>query len=136
MAKKVHQNHSRRIIDTFLSLALILILASGLVASGCGSNRSVAKITGIGVPLLGFNLQVNLAPTDHTKANTSYTVDLYEKGKFRATSHVTWSQPELNANKANSVTFPLSDQEWDAYHWSPATGAPDLSKIFSAKVHE
>ena len=132
---KLHQNHSRQVIDTFLSLALTLILASGLVASGCGSDRSVAKITGIGLPMLGFNLQVGLAPTDHTRANTSYTVDLYEKGKFRATSHVTWSQPELNVNKTKSVTFPLSDQEWDAYHWSP-TSAPNLSKIFSAKVHE
>lgn len=125
-----------QIIRILLSITVILVLASAMISSACLSDTTVAKTAGIGTSIFSIsNIVVSLSPTNHAKAETQYVVDLYEKGKFRATSHVSWSQPELNVKTTKSVTFPLTAQEYDAYHWTPLSGG-DLSHIFSVKVHK
>ena len=122
-----------QILRILLSIAVILVLGSAMISTACLSDTSVAKTTGIGKALT--DLSVGLAPTEQTKADTRYVVDLYEKGKLRATSHVIWNQSELNVKTRKSVHFPLSAQEEAAYPFSIQPGG-DLSHIFSVKVHK
>ena len=125
-----------QMLRILLSIAVILVLASAMISTACLSDTSVAKTTGIGTSIFGgSDLVASLSPTEHAKADTRYVVDLYEKGKLRTTSHVSWSQPELNVKRTKSVTFPLTGKEYDAYHWTPLGGG-DLSHIFSVKVHK
>jgi hypothetical protein len=125
-----------QILRIFLSIPVIVFLASAMTSTACLSDTSVAKTTGIGKALFrSSTLAVGLAPTEHAKADARYVVDLYEKGKLRATSHVSWNQSELNVRTTKSVTFPLSAQEDAAYPWPPLAGS-DLSHVFSVKVHK
>lgn len=62
--------------------------------------------------------------------NKAYVVDLYEKGKLRATAKVSWNQPEINVAKMKPVRFQATREESEAY------AMEDVSNIFSAKVHE
>ncbi|GAI41303.1 unnamed protein product, partial [marine sediment metagenome] len=68
--------------------------------------------------------------TDLAVADKAYEVELYEKGKFRSATSVSWSQPELNVKKEKMVGFPLSYEERQAYF------GEDISHIFSVKVFE
>jgi len=77
-----------------------------------------------------YCLYIELKPTKNAVAQRAYAVDLYEKGSLRGSTTVQWNQPEINVLKEKFVTFPISKQEWDAYHWE------DISHIFSVKVHE
>ena len=75
-------------------------------------------------------IDVLLMPSSSALADKVYEVDLYEKGEFRNTTTVSWSQPEINIHQVNEVTFPESDLESQAY-----TGK-NLSGIFTVKIHE
>jgi len=55
---------------------------------------------------------------------------LYEKGKLRATTRVSWNQPEINVSSKKLVEFPVTKEEFDAYFME------DVSHIFTVKVHE
>lgn len=79
----------------------------------------------------GGSLYVELRPTGSAVANKVYTVELYEKGRLRATAQVSWNQPEINVSTMKPVQFPATRQEAEAYGIES-----DLGKIFSAKVHE
>jgi hypothetical protein len=95
-------------------------------------------------------LYVEVTPTSRVKADTSYTVDLYENGDLRAHSIISWTQPELNVQAAKEASFPISQDEYDAYYkaQSPKT-IEELAQalaegydngwwrgIFSVEVHE
>lgn len=95
-------------------------------------------------------LYVEVSPTSRALADTSYTVDLYENGELRAHDTVSWTQPELNVQAAQEATFPISQEEYDAYYeaQSPKT-AEEFAQallgeyksgwwkgIFSIEVHE
>lgn len=79
----------------------------------------------------GGSLYVELKPTSNAIANKVYTVELYEKGRLRATATVSWNQPEINVSTMRPVKFPATRQEAEAYGMEG-----DLRKIFSAKIHE
>ena len=74
---------------------------------------------------------MELKPTSSAIANRVYIVELYEKGKLRATSTISWNQPEINVGTVKPAVFPTTRQESEAYGLEG-----DLSKIFSVKVHE
>jgi len=92
---------------------------------------NVARVVGgPGVGVISYDLVFELEPTDLAVADKAYEVELYEKGIFRDTKSVSWSQPELNVKKKKWVGFPLSYEETQAY-WGE-----DISHIFSVKVFE
>ncbi len=87
----------------------------------------------VGKPYVGvltLDLRFELEPTDLAVAGKVYEVELYEKGKFRSVTSISWSQPELNVKKVKSVGFPLSYEERQAYFLE------DISHIFSLKMCE
>jgi hypothetical protein len=73
---------------------------------------------------------VDLKPVPSAIANKVYTVELYEKDKLRATTSVSWNQPEINVLSTKQIRFPATREEYDAYLWE------NISHIFSVKVHE
>ncbi len=75
-------------------------------------------------------IMVELKPTSSAVAGKKYIVDLYEKGKLRASKTVTFNQPQINVSDMVPVSFPATKAEGDAYMWQ------DISHIFSVKVHE
>lgn len=80
-----------------------------------------------------YKLVVEIKPKSSAVANKDYLVELYEKGKLRATGRISWNQPELNVQTVKEIYFPLTREEGEAYAPSPFT-APPLDDIFSAKV--
>ncbi len=90
----------------------------------------IAKMEDVYINMIYKSLSVELKPTNNAKANYQYTVDLFENGKWRCTSSITWNQPELNVSTVKSIDFPVTVQEMDAYR------NKDLSHIFSVIVRE
>ncbi len=82
-----------------------------------------------------YKLVVEIKPKSSAVAGKDYLVELYEKGKLRATGRISWNQPELNVLTVKEIYFPLTREEGEAYAPSPFT-APPLDDIFSAKVLE
>ena len=113
-----------------LSLTIVILLALTLTSTSCTSTNQVAKVVDIYVSWFTPHLVVDLMPTDAVQAGKYYKVDLYEKGKLRATSTVSWSVAELNVKNNKGVYFPLTTEERGVYLLK------DLSNIFSVKVHE
>ena len=127
-----------------LSFPKILIAIAILTfATGCDTyNNAVSQLKGpiatIGsiYPAVSnwgypypYPLIVTLKPAN-ALANISYTVDLYEQGNLRASTHITWNQPEINVNTIKSVNFPLTRMEYNTYLWK------DLRHIFSIKIYK
>jgi hypothetical protein len=79
----------------------------------------------------GGSLFVELQPASSAIANKVYIVELYEKGKYRATSKVSWNQPEINVSSMKAVEFSATREESEAYSLES-----DLSDIFSVQVYE
>ena len=75
-------------------------------------------------------INVILMPSSSALANKVYKVDLYEKGKLRDTTTVSWNQPEINVQTQLTVCFNISYAEYNAYL------GKDISGIFTVKVHE
>jgi len=78
----------------------------------------------------GRVLMVGLSPTPSTKADVPYKVDMFQKGVLLQTGSITWSQVELDFNRAKVVNFDLTDEEWNAYE------GHDVYDIFSVTIHE
>jgi hypothetical protein len=100
------------------------------------SQKTVAKVQTIRADM--NLLKVELIPTKDAIANKVYTVDLYEKGRLRASTKVRWNQPQLNVSQMIPVVFQLTQDEMYAYGLNIDSNfrQPDLSGIFSAKIHE
>ncbi len=129
-----------------LAVICLLILAAiastlSLGAGNCGSDSEETATTKIATvdDMWGDSfydrLTVVLKPTSAAQADQRYVVELYEKGKFRDSTGVSWNQPQINVHEKTYVDFSLSAEEADAY------GAPnvlfgELSKVFSIKVRE
>jgi len=60
---------------------------------------------------------VELEPTSLAVANKIYIVEIYEKGRLRARTTISWNQPELNVFTHKYAYFRLTNEEWDAYSW-------------------
>lgn len=96
---------------------------------------TIAEVRTIGVSVRflrehPYYLFVELEPTTSALADRPYLVELYEKGHLRATTTVTWNQPEINVLKAKRVLFPITTAEYDAYFFE------NVRHIFSIEVHE
>lgn len=96
------------------------------------SQKTIATVTDMWVSFGwgGEFLFVELEPTDSALANKAYVVDLYEKGNLRASTTVSWNQPEINVSSKKLAKFPVTKDEYDAYLME------DVSHIFTVKVHE
>jgi hypothetical protein len=73
-------------------------------------------------------LNVTLIPTSLAIANEVYTVYLYDEGKYRDSTTVSWNQPEINVSDSVTVSFPISQTEYNAYY------AKDVSDVFSVSI--
>lgn len=126
-----------------LLLGVLSLFAASALLSSCQSMNSalsgdVATLGDRGIfvapSTFGFAgtyvINVDLKPTRRAIANTNYIVDLYENGKLRASSTVSFNQPEINVQADKIVYFPASRDEYDAYL------NRDISHIFSVRVHE
>jgi len=101
------------------------------ITASRASQKTVATVQNIwaGIAPSPF-IMVELKPTSAAIANKTYIVDLYEKGRLRASKAVTFNQPQINVRDMVPVSFPATKAEGDAYMWQ------DISHIFSVKVHE
>ncbi|MFC1939483.1 hypothetical protein ACFLXO_02200 [Chloroflexota bacterium] len=121
----------------YVLLVIIWLTSIG----GCDSIKSMSttvpegytavKTTSISVVnhiIAGTVLSVKIIPPKYAEAGKTYPVELYEKGKLRARTKVTWSQPELNVDYERELFFPLSYEEQTAYR------GKDLSNLFSVVV--
>jgi hypothetical protein len=81
-----------------------------------------------------FGLGVTLKPIN-AKANISYVVELYEKGKLRTTQTVTWNQPQINVGSEQTLFFGLTSDEYDAYSLASLKDINWWKLIFSIKIH-
>jgi len=73
-------------------------------------------------------LNVTLIPTALAIANEVYTVYLYDEGNYRDSTTVSWNQPEINVSDSVTVSFPISQNEYNAYY------AKDVSNVFSVSI--
>ena len=78
----------------------------------------------------GHVLVVGLRPTALAKADYQYKVDLFEKGRLRQTSSITWNQLQIDVERAKGVEFDLTTEEWEDYL------GRSVNHIFSVSVHE
>jgi hypothetical protein len=129
---------------------LFMILTLSLNSLGCGilnsnttsssvNNTSpalsnIAELEGMSVGMLG-GLAVELKPIN-AKANTNYTIDLYEKGNLRASENIIWNQPEINVGTTKMVLFGLTADENSAYLTATMNNSKWWKPIFSIKIHE
>jgi predicted small secreted protein len=127
----------------FILLIAAVIMASILVSScsivnsitskiNTGGNGEIATVGKLYIDAVwsnnGGQIDVPITPGKLAVADTTYTVQLFEKGSLRAASTVSWNQPQINVATAMSVQFPCSYVEWQAYN------GKDLSGTFSVKV--
>lgn len=120
---------------------LSLVLSLSLLLPSCSV---VNKIQGNNIATVGSNdiyvspgvftawdyaIFVNLKPTQSAVAGMIYDVDLYEKGKLRATTTVSFTQPDINIGATERIAFPATSDEDNAYF------GENISNIFSVKVH-
>ncbi len=135
-------------------IAMVVMLTASCTASQHSAGAAdVARITAPGGSGEGWDfdhnnyLVVKVKPNSTTEGNTEYTVDLYEKGKFRDTSSVSWSASDLNMQNPEYVYFQLTDEEFQAYSQITRTATKDeysksgilyvykdLQEIFSVTV--
>ena len=127
-----------------LSLLIATIVIASILVSSCsiissitskintGGNGGIATIGKLYIDAVwsnnGGQIDVPITPAKLAVANTTYTVQLYEKGSLRATSTISWNQPQINVATVMIVQFPCSYVEWQAYN------GKDLSGTFSVKV--
>jgi hypothetical protein len=77
-----------------------------------------------------YAIFVNLTPTQNAVANKTYNVDLYEKGKLRDTTTISFTQPDINIGSHTRVAFAATADEDGAY-WGK-----NINHIFSVKVYD
>lgn len=129
---------------TILALVLLGLVAStvSLSAVSCGSNSGtgnsdtgqIATIYSL-TPKYGDQLEVYLKPTSAVKANHQYTVRLSTVNAPNAWKEgtISWTQPDLNVQRANPVYFGLDPYEYSAYSQASQS---ELLKVFTVKLIE
>jgi hypothetical protein len=115
------------------TIVVLLIISILIPTVGCQLSELKAIATVEDMHLFcvstpAFGLSVKLKPTNAAKAGTTYIVNLYEKGKFRDSTSVLWNQPELDVIKTEIISFPLTEEEYNAYL------SEDVSHIFSIEI--
>ena len=141
---------TRALLIIFLLALLTAVPQIGCTTSSSTPGRtSVADCVGIRIPYMSYGepeLQVDLRPKKNAIAGKSYTVTLFENGKYRDYTQVSFTQAEINIGSA-VVYFPATQDEEDAYCKIDAEATRnqkvfqdvitiDLRNIFSAVVCE
>jgi hypothetical protein len=125
------------ILITTIVIASMFVSSCSVISSitskiNSGGKSGVATIGKISIDAVWSNnggyIDVPLTPTKSALADIIYTVQLYENSNLRATSTVSWNQPQINVATEMIVQFPCSYVEWQAYN------GKDLSGTFTAKV--
>jgi hypothetical protein len=128
-----------------LSIVLILLL----FPTGCGILNSndiksttteydgtkSSKIASVEGMRVFISLNVELKPID-AQPNVTYPVDLFEKGKLRASSKIKWNAPQINVKESQQVSFGLTKEEENAYSTPSAFDSDWWKPIFSIKIRE
>jgi hypothetical protein len=123
---------------------LFIILAFSLNIVSCGTTNSAANVippalSNIaeiqGMNTVGQSLGVALKPIN-AKTNTTYVVDLYEKGNLRQSENITWNEPQINVGTIQTLDFNLSNDEYSAYSTASINNSNWWKSIFSIKVYE
>jgi hypothetical protein len=134
-----------------LLFALVLVAATFTSCDSIGSDGSeeaMAKVIAIRTSYYAMEaserLYVELKPTSVTETYVTYIVKLYEKGTFRASVDLEWSQAEINVQSTKYVFFSLTNEEYEAYRVLIRTEnqpdgsilmvTRDLRDIFSVEV--
>jgi hypothetical protein len=73
-----------------------------------------------------------LTPASLARANTLYTVELYDKTQHIGTQTISWSQDEINVKTIKALYFPVSSAQAKAFLYA----TEDITKTFSIKVHQ
>jgi ABC-type phosphate/phosphonate transport system permease subunit len=144
------RNNTRKILTTVLLIALTICIflafsgvqplstwkdnvqtyISGFFNKTDTSTHNVAVVKDIYASyVLSRAISVLVVPTSYAVANHNYAVELYENGTYRATTYVVWNQPELNVKKEKYVNFPITREEFSAYHMENIKG------MFSVKIY-
>ena len=127
-----------------LLLLMATIIMVSILVSSCsvinsitskintGGNGGIATVGKLYIDAVwsnnGGQIDVPITPAKLAVADTTYTVQLFEKGSLRATATVSWNQPQINVATAMIIQFPCSYVEWQAYN------GKDLTGTFSVKV--
>jgi hypothetical protein len=120
-----------------MAVASLLVSSCSVISSitskvNTGGNDGIATIGKIYIDAVwsndGGHIDVPITPGKSAIADTIYTVQLYEKGNLRASSTLSWNQPQINVATVMTAQFLCSYVEWQAYN------GKDLSSTFSAKV--
>jgi Ser-Thr-rich glycosyl-phosphatidyl-inositol-anchored membrane family len=131
----------KKLLAVILSAFLVLVsltscsAVSNVINKVQGNDIATLGDEGIyvsGLPIYSsrYVIIVDLKPTSNAIAGQIYYVDLYEKGTFRATDTVTFTQPEINVQTDISLTYSATGDEYSAY------SGQKLSNVFSIKVRE
>ena len=107
-------------------------LSTGIKGVGSPGISEMAAASNIAVtnqsPRYLYALTVNIRPWSSAVADKGYLVNLYEKGKLRDTSIVSWNQQQLDISEAAVLEFPITSAEYEAYL------TQDLSQIFTVRL--
>ena len=82
-----------------------------------------------------FGLGVIIKPIN-AKANISYMLELYEKGRLRTSQAMTWNQPQINVGSEQTLFFALTPDEYDAYSLASLKDINWWKPIFSIQVRQ
>jgi hypothetical protein len=119
-------------LKKLFSLILSVVIGLSLFLTSCVVNN-IADVDSMSPSHWSTGLAVNLKPTN-AKADTVYTVELYEKGELRGTTTVTWDQPQINVKSIQVVGFNLTQDEYNTYTEASWSNSKWWKSIFSVKV--
>ena len=131
-----------------ITLPLLVLLSVSACTSYSTSSGNNSSVNGGAEPLSniakvetmsaipngwGGSLDVELKPIN-AKANTTYIVDLYEKGNLKQSQNITWNQPQINVGEVLPLEFNLSEQEYGAYSQASENSSNWWKSIFSVTI--
>lgn len=94
-------------------------------------SNEIATVEDMGATPLG--LSVSLKPIK-AEPNTTYIIELYEKGNLRARKTLSWNQVEINVGESQTMFFGITANEIDAYWKASISDTNWWKPIFSVKI--
>jgi len=77
-----------------------------------------------------YSINVNIKPDKSAIAGETYKMDLYDEGKLRDSTNFSFTQPEINVEAIETISFSATIEEYNAYF------GKDLSSVFSVKIYD
>jgi hypothetical protein len=125
---------SKKLFAEILTMVVSLVFITtscSVIRSISGNNIATVESIQYQLAFSGDGVVVNLKPSSGAVANRSYTVDLYESGRYRATQSISWDSSELQIYTIKPLTYILPDTELEALPGN----INDASSVFSVKIH-